>query len=153
MSNYKGHLAGGLVTALALVYIMSWWFEPTIMLATQLIVCALFGSLFPDIDTKSQGQLLSYRFLAVLLMVLVAQQRFQLALFCSAVGILPLVVHHRGLFHRVWFLAAICMSAVLYTSWYVPQYTVLVALHSLFFFMGALSHLWLDFGIKRMMKS
>lgn len=153
MPNYKGHLAGGFAVALILVYIMSWWLQPTFMVIIQLLLCALFGSLFPDIDTKSQGQLITYRFLAVLLIVLMVQQRFILALGCSAVGMLPLIVHHRGLFHRVWFIAAICLGGMSYTWVYMPQYTAIVALHTLFFFMGALSHIWLDVGFRRMFRA
>lgn len=152
MPNYKGHLAGGFVAALLLVYVVSWWMQPTVQIALQLMLCALFGSLFPDIDTKSQGQLLTYRFLAVVLIVLMVQERFTLALGCSAVAMLPLIVHHRGLFHRVWFIVALCASIMTYTWSYMPQYGIIVALHTFFFFIGALSHIWLDVGVKRMWK-
>lgn len=153
MPNYKGHLAGGVVVALGLVYAISWWLQPPFMIAAQWTLCALFGSLFPDIDTKSQGQLFTYRLLAVLLIILVTQQRFQLALGCSAVAILPLIVHHRGLFHRVWFITAICGGAVLYTWMMFPSYAHTIAIHTLFFYIGALSHIWLDLGIRRMWRA
>lgn len=153
MPNYKGHLAGGVVVALSLVYVISWWLQPPFMIGAQWMVCALFGSLFPDIDTKSQGQLLTYRLLAVVLLVLVAQQRFHLALGCCAVALLPLVVHHRGLFHRVWFVTAVCLAIVAYAQRFFPVYLSAVALHTLFFYLGALSHIWLDLGLKRMWKA
>ena len=150
MPNYKGHLTGGLIIALICVYIATLWMPLSIGLILQLLLCALFGSLFPDIDTKSQGQLLSYRILAVVLVVLIMQQRMAVALACSVVGIVPLVVHHRGLFHRVWFITALCVSVVLYAWLYIPFSAATVALHTFFFFIGALSHIWLDVGLKRM---
>ncbi|MGE0010086.1 MAG: metal-dependent hydrolase [Candidatus Babeliales bacterium] len=152
MPNYKSHLTGGLVAAGILLYFMSWWLSVSAALAVQLVLCALFGSLFPDIDTKSQGQLLSYRFLGIVLIVLILQQRVVLALACSAVGILPLIVHHRGLFHRAWFIAAVCIGIVTYAYLYQSAYLSLVVLHAVFFFVGALSHIWLDVGIKRMFR-
>lgn len=150
MPNYKGHLAGGLVISLIFMYVVSWWFPITIVIALQLLICALFGSLFPDIDTKSQGQLLSYRLLAAVIIMLVLQQRIILALACSSVALLPLVVHHRGLFHRAWFIGALSACIVLYTWSTMPQYGSAVALHTFFFMIGAFSHIWLDVGIKRM---
>lgn len=150
MPNYKGHLTGGLVIGLICVYIISWWLPLSIGITLQLLLCGLFGSLFPDIDTKSQGQLLSYRILAVVLLVLIIQQRTAIALACSAVGIVPLVVHHRGLFHRVWFITTLCAGVVLYAWLYWPVYASIVGLHTFFFFIGALSHIWLDVGLKRM---
>ncbi len=153
MPNYKGHLSGGLLTALLLLYALSWWVSFSLLHAIQLVFVALLGSLFPDIDTKSQGQLLAYRLLAILLIILVVQQRLALALACSAFAMVPLIVHHRGLFHRVWFIALLCASVVMYAWHAIPRVSNSVALYVLFFFIGALSHIWLDVGLKRMLRN
>lgn len=149
MPNYKGHLAGGLFVAILLLYLIR-FINPTVAIAAQLIACALFGSLFPDIDTKSKGQLLIYRMLALVLVLFIAQQRLQLAVGVSCVAILPLIVHHRGLFHRAWFILLICLAVIGYAWMMAPTSTYMVALHVLFFGVGALSHLYLDVGFKRM---
>lgn len=148
MPGYKGHLAGGATVALLTLLI----FPQTIFTAFACFSCALAGSLFPDIDTKSKGQLLFYRiFLAAFILLLFLRQIHVLVLL-SFLLFVPVLARHRGLFHRVWFLCFLSVGAFVYTGVCLEAYAYNVSISILFFLLGALSHVWLDIGLKGMIR-
>ena len=61
MSNYRGHLIGACIVYSVIIFVLSFHTKSFITL-TEWLLCTLLGSLFPDIDTKSKGQKLFYRF-------------------------------------------------------------------------------------------
>lgn len=148
MANYKGHLVGGAVTYGILFCLIPT--VPTMTRAAQWLAWCLAGSLFPDVDTKSKGHNLFYLAMLPLLLFLIAQSRYQLAALLAVASLLPLVAQHRGLFHRFWFLLIIAGALVLVVPIYTGIPTKTIRIDLLFFLAGALSHLWLDLGIRKM---
>ena len=151
MPGYKGHLVGGCVAYIVLisiVYIQC----PSYMIAGRWLVCALAGSLFPDIDVKSKGQNYFYWLILCLTIILLFMQQLRRLAVLSIVSILPMLVRHRGIFHRWWFIVAIAMGTWGVLCVYAPVYGKSLWLDMLFFIAGAFSHLWLDVGLRRMFK-
>jgi membrane-bound acyltransferase YfiQ involved in biofilm formation len=149
MPGYKGHLVGGTVAYLFLLSIFITQ-QTTVPTMFGWLICSLAGSLFPDVDITSKGQKILFRLLFVLFVGLVALQRMRGALMVSIISFVPLLVHHRGIFHRFWFIALVgCVPAV-YAYLYFPQLYGACITGGIFFIVGAYSHIYLDVGFKRM---
>lgn len=149
MAQGTEHMAGGIAVWLIAMYFLR-SYVTSFPLLVLLFFCAVSGSLFPDIDIKSKGQRLFYGLMAPAYIFLFTQKQY---LLCFAVGLCalaPVLATHRGLFHRWWFVitfagtwgyACLCMF---------PHQSQSISLATLFFMCGALSHLWLDFGLLKM---
>lgn len=149
MPCYKAHLTGGFVSALVLYSVLP-GAPCTLLRIGELLLCALAGSLFPDIDTKSKGQKYFYRLFAVACLALVYARHYKMVAFMSIGSFVPLVVVHRGVLHRAWFVVGVPIA--LY-GWYVlttGAVSYRLGYDTLFFIVGALSHLLLDLGFTRM---
>ncbi len=152
MPNYQVHLAGGSVAfAVALVLIVP-YSHPTALTAGEWLLFALAGSLFPDIDIKSKGQKYFYWMIFLLLLILAYTQRFIPMAIISIMSTIPLLAKHRGLFHRGWFVIGAPLGI-----WYVmalqyPAIKMALLYDMTFFIAGALSHLYLDMGLRKMAK-
>lgn len=151
MPGYKGHLAGGVV-AFGLVMFVLVLEQPTLSTGAEWLACALVGALFPDIDTKSKGQKWLYRLMLLIFAFLFIKQRFELIALMSLMLMVPLVVRHRGLTHKLWFIVALPTAAALFAAARLPQYADLFFWDALFFIAGAVSHLWLDLGFLKMFR-
>jgi len=152
MSNYKGHLTGGVATFASTYFALTMLQVSIPVNPLQLLLFCLFGSLFPDIDTKSKIQILSYRVAFVSFAVLAWFQRWSAVVLLSFLLLIPLVVHHRTLTHKKWFIVAIPTSLYIAAIIYQPQYALLVLWNGLFFIAGAFSHLILDYGLRIALK-
>jgi len=160
MPGYKGHLAGGCV-AYGLTLGLLYGFLPYVALAKygfsslvalRWLFCALAGSLFPDIDVKSKGQKYFYWVILGFFLLLIIERKFKLLAASSIVSVLPMLVKHRGIFHKTWFVVLAPLGLWALFGTYAPEYSFALFLDVLFFIVGALSHLWLDLGLKRMMR-
>lgn len=151
MPGYKGHLIGGLGCYGILVLVLSLSLYPISYHVLWLTLCCA-GSLFPDIDTKSKGQSLLYPVIAFCLVILWFQAAWDHFATLSLLAMLPLCCRHRGLFHNVWFIAIVTMLIVMRFLWIWPQAFDIISIAGLCFFLGAISHLYLDLGIKKMVK-
>jgi len=151
MPGYKGHLVGGAV-AFSITYLVARAWCPSLVAAGQWLGCALAGSLFPDIDVKSKGQNYFYWVVLFALIIITIQKRFELLAMVSVLSVIPMLVRHRGIFHKLWFVIALPMGLWLGTSVYFPAVTQQLFFQTLFFVVGAISHLWLDLGFRRMMR-
>ncbi len=144
MPGYKGHLVGGAIAFSCMILVFKWWQNPTFFVAIHYFFCTLLGSLFPDIDTKSRGQGIFYRALLVFLGILLFRGYQNVCIILSLLALTPLLVRHRGLFHKPWFLLCIPLGI----AWLCSSFglvTVPLAVGSAFFFItGALSHIALD---------
>ena len=148
MADYKGHLAGGAVAfAFALVFVTK-RFHPTIATTCEWLFFSLAGSLFPDIDIKSKGQKYFYWFILLLLLSLSFRKRYDLFMGVSIIALVPMLVKHRGIFHRVWFVIGAPLLLWYIISMQFPAMSVPILLDAIFFIVGALSHLWLDMGFR-----
>lgn len=151
MPNYKGHLIGGFFTYLALLYLLR-NHSPTVLTIGEWLFFTLMGALFPDIDTKSKGQKFFYRVVFVLLLLLLVQMRFQVIAFVSFVALFPLLIRHRGITHSLWFIMGLSLCTIALAHICVPNFAAIVFFDTLFFFVGALSHLILDLGLRKVFK-
>jgi hypothetical protein len=167
MPGYKGHLAGGLVVSGLGIYLLTSYAGAafagiaqshitgvTATWATQAewLLFGLAGSLFPDIDVKSRGQHYFYWFVLILLSWCALKRRYDMALGISIMAVIPMLARHRGLFHRAWFVIVMPLLVWLICSCYKPSMSNGLLIDSYFFIAGALSHLWLDMGLKRMLR-
>ncbi len=152
MPNYQTHLAGGSIAfALALVCIVP-YMHPSPLTAGEWLLFALAGSLFPDIDIKSKGQKYFYWMIFILLCILTYTQRFIPLAMISILAMIPMLTKHRGLFHRAWFIIGAPMLLWYTMSVQYPPITRPLFYDICFFISGALSHLWLDMGLRKMIR-
>ncbi len=154
MPNYKKHLAGGCIIYGLINYlnIKLDLFPVDLNLQMQALAACLIGSLFPDIDTKSKIQKYIYFMILVMSIYLMAIGLEYQAGIITTMSLLPLIVSHRGLFHRTWFII-MCLSIGNYLC-YLNQacWFKNCAYLSVFFLIGVISHIWLDMGWKKLFK-
>lgn len=153
MPNYKGHLVGGLIAYLISLYLVVMYTTwPTIFTAVEWLFFALVGSLFPDVDVKSKGQNYFYWFIALLLGYFFVLKHFTMMATIGVVAVIPQLVRHRGIFHRIWFITLLPLGLAMILCSYVPKCQTIFLFDAFFFIAGAISHLWLDLGFKRMLR-
>lgn len=152
MPNYKGHLVGGTIVYLFILFICIGTIKLSLLSAIEWFLFTLAGSLFPDIDTKSKGQKYFYFGALLLFIFLTAQKQFQMVTCCSFIIMTPLLVRHRGIFHNPLFVifVPLCVWVIIYSL--IPRISHRFFLNMLFFIAGALSHIWLDLGTSQMMR-
>ena len=151
MPGYRGHLVGGAV-AFGVIFLGARNIvQPTWLTLIEWLGFALLGSLFPDIDIKSKGQKVFYWFTLLLFITLIIQRKFQLLSYVSILAVIPLLVRHRGLFHRLWFIIGMPILVAALVVNCSPKYAQPIAFDTLFFIGGAISHLWLDLGLRQML--
>lgn len=143
MPGYRVHLIGASVMYLGIIYLMQSAHLSASTLFQGFIFC-LIGSLFPDIDIKSKGQKLFYILLLIILIMLAMQQKYCMFAIMSFLGIIPILVKHRGIFHHIWFLMAIACAFSLFVKSFCGWYEGIMLNNVWFFFTGALSHILLD---------
>lgn len=148
MANYKGHLAGGFAIFLVTVYCLR-NYNPTIITLGEWLAFCLAGSLFPDIDTKSKGQKLFYRLSLLILLTFILNKQYTAASMLSVAAFVPMLVNHRALFHRLWFIVLFPSVIAVVLTAYMPQHAVIIRLDTVCFVMGAFSHLLLDLGVRK----
>jgi hypothetical protein len=151
MPNYKGHLYGAaffyiLVLMLLCLYYLS---------AAHIIIwfiCTLLGGLFPDIDTKSKGQMIFYKLIVIIIAFCIIYKAYYIGACLSLISFWPLLVKHRGLFHRLWFLLLLTGGGCYVLIQVLPVYQNDILACAGFFAVGFVSHLYLDMGLKGMLK-
>lgn len=151
MPQYRTHIFGGAI-AFGLLWLLLLGVKPSLGTSVEWLFFAVLGSLFPDVDITSKGQKIFFRLLALVFIYYVFQQNIINLSIIGAIALFPLLVRHRGIFHRVWFIFLLGLITITWTYFCFPRYKYLVAWDVAFFTVGALSHIWLDLGIKRMMK-
>ncbi len=148
MSQFKGHVLGGLVAYGAVVFLFS---LTTVPLATHLqwIIATFAGALFPDIDIKSKGQHLFLKILLLLLILCLFLHAYIPVVLVLIFSLLPLIIPHRGLFHDLSFIVLITAAIDLVLIFVLPYKGETIITTSLFFLLGVFSHLLLDKGVKK----
>ena len=154
MAGYKGHIAGGLVTAVACTFAVSLLpyeqlsayadlLQGWQTLAGVFIVAMLFA-LFPDVDIKSKGQSLFYWLIFIVDALLIWNKQIQAAAYLGVIALLPLLSKHRGWTHSV-VAAFLVPSPIVLVPYLYSERIVAVAV--LFYgaaVVGYLSHIALD---------
>ena len=147
MAKGSNHIVAGICIGLCGLY-----FFQLQNSSVDCLICffaSIAGSLFPDIDIKSKGQKLFYGIMAPFYIFLFAQGQWALCFLVGLSALFPLLCNHRGLYHSLWFIVGFVglWSAAMVALF--PLYSNQIVIGSLFFICGALSHLWLDFGLKK----
>lgn len=143
MPGYRSHLVGGFVTYLAIIQAIS-WYNPSHMTIIQGFLFCLLGALFPDIDVKSKGQNVFYSILLCLMILLLYKQQYCLFTVLSLLGVIPMLVKHRGIFHHLWFLLLLSIIATGIVKLWCGYFAIVMINNCWFFFAGAVSHVVLD---------
>lgn len=143
MPGYRGHLMGGTAVYLVILHCIQ-SYNPSFSYALQGLFFCLIGALFPDVDIKSKGQKLFYIFVLAALVVFLWYNRLDLFIALSLLSVVPLLVRHRGIFHKVWFLIFLSISTALMIGSYHSDYSSWAMHNALFFLAGALSHVFFD---------
>lgn len=143
MPSYRVHLVASLIIYLGVIHCCSLVSFTASSLVQGLLFC-LFGSLFPDVDIKSRGQQIFYLLLVVILAALLWFKQHCLFVVMSFVGIVPILVRHRGIFHHVWFLTIMTIFCSFLISVWCGVHQTIMTQNIWFFFIGSLSHVFLD---------
>lgn len=148
MPNYKSHISGGFLVFVPMVLFLIPRHHPSLTTVLEWLACIIAGSLFPDIDTKSKGQRYFYILMIPFLIFLIIRHQYRPLAIASTCAFVPLLVSHRGIFHRLWFVVAIP-----FIGWYMvtaqfPYLHTALLFDTVFFVVGAISHLWLDLGFR-----
>lgn len=151
MPSYKVHLVGGAATYAAVTAIAS--LAPIASQPKQfqllLLGCALTGSIFPDIDIASRIQIIFFRIMLVVLPLLLFFQYYTSFICMALLSISLVIIKHRTLTHRVWFLLLITIAGVSTACTKHPSFTTLATLAGTHFFIGSVSHLILDIVVHK----
>lgn len=148
MPQHKTHLFVGFLSYIVAIYLILFLGPLGFERKIELLMYTLIGALFPDIDTKSKIQRILYILFFVLLLLLAYTKQYGAATAMGIFACIPLMVHHRTLFHSLIFLIFLGVSAIVATHMYYPAYTIKMAYNMLFFLAGVFSHLWADRGFK-----
>lgn len=149
MAKGTTHMVVGALLALCVSFCMQNYFEFRLPVTWFFLClcCAIAGSIFPDIDTKSKGQKFFYLAIAFIYSLLAFYKYYSIAIVLGLISFVPLIVSHRSLLHSLWFIMII-VGSVYYGALIVfPSYGQLILISSLFFMLGVISHLVLDFGV------
>ncbi len=167
MAMFRGHLWGGIVAVVPLVFAVQKWCVPTIIPELTffdvaiMFGCSILGGLWPDIDTKSVGQGLFYKIFFVVDIFLIIEKKFIESAILGLLAMTPLLGKHRGWTHRWWTALLIPSSIIIFHSIFSEELQVLkkppffsgkLLFTSLHFYLAAVtgyfSHLVLDKKIK-----
>lgn len=143
MPGYRGHLVGGVITYAVTMQVLK-YAQPNAHVILQGLVCCLLGSLFPDVDVKSKGQKVFYYLLLSFLLYCLFAHKWRMFVMASVLGVTPLLVRHRGIFHEVWFLLLVTLAMMVAVTSLQKAYEPVLLSNCFFFFAGCLSHVFLD---------
>ena len=156
MPDYRTHIAGG-VAAYALLlaiplYLFGKHFDLDITLLAWLLICAIAGALFPDIDIKSKGQMIFGKVAALLIVAGLLLQNWLFLSSLSIILLFPLIVHHRSVTHQLWFVLTVPLCMPILAALFSKNFIAPAFWGYLFFAAGATSHILLDFGVVNSMR-
>lgn len=146
MPGYKTHaVVGGLTFIFSFCLLQKLFlFSCSSLTALSYFLATILGSLFPDVDTKSKGQMIFYQCVLFYLLFLMWFKKVTLFMIITCIMMIPLLVPHRGVFHRISFLFFLALLLSILSSVYTMYKTVDNILHIWFFFIGAVSHVIID---------
>lgn len=144
MPGYKVHIVGGMVTFAALSFALQPYLQLTPTIAFQCLGATILGALFPDVDIKSKGQGIFYKGMLICLVLLLWKKQAYLFVMMSFLALVPVLVRHRGLFHRMWFVVVMPLTIAFLAGQSFPAHAGVLLQTTCFFSAGAVSHLVLD---------
>lgn len=150
MPGYKTHLVGGGVLFATIAYLSPLSKYPTVWTPAFAAVCfclCLLGSLFPDIDIKSKGQMVFYKLLAMAIGFAIFSKEWETLSVLSLLSTIPLMLRHRGATHHPWFLILLAFTLAFLLNRHAGIDTKYTTIMAFFFGVGAFSHIILDRGV------
>ena len=154
MSDYRGHLWGGVVffvgLAAAVVAFSAKAGSPEWVEVFRgwkvlvLLGIALLMALWPDVDIDSKGQRLFYRIFLAADVVLIAGKLYQLAAILGLLAMIPIVGRHRGWTHTIWAAVLVTLPILVLPMYFKGDHTLAGLPYFLAAFVGYVSHLVLD---------
>ncbi len=146
MPGYKVHVGAGALFYAGALFIVSSMFvlNPSFFTALEWFFCCILGALFPDVDTKSKGQIIFYELVSICLLFFLWKSEIAAFIWVSLLSMVPVLVRHRGLFHKVWFVILTPFVGSLALLFCYPVNSTLLLGYSFFFAVGALSHIFFD---------
>lgn len=148
MPQHKTHLSIGFLVYIVCLYVALFFGPISWERKIELLMYTLIGALFPDIDTKSKIQRVMYIIFFFLLLLLAYTQQYFAATITGILSCVPLMVHHRALFHSMLFLSLLGVCAIVFVHLQCPAYTVSMSYNTIFFLAGVFSHLYADGSLK-----
>lgn len=147
MPKYKAHLIFGTFSFLVCVYLsfILIHFCPTILQIIGCFLCALLGSIFPDIDTTSKMQRIFFLFSSISLLSSIIFRFWFLFFNLSFVTLIVMLLKHRTLTHNIWFILVLSILLAFMSMFFGGFLGLDLALGSFSFLIGAISHILLDF--------
>jgi len=149
MPGYKTHSSAAIGSALLLIvatHTKTPFWAWVCLANVARVVAGLLGGLFPDIDIKSKGQQLLYALVIPLLVAALLAKHVVFSILLSAVAILPPLLPHRGITHNFWFILCAPLIGPLLVYVYCPEYLTYAIDLYIYFTLGAITHLALDYG-------
>ena len=154
MSDYRGHLWGGVVFFVGLAgavvalskkvgspaWVEVFWGWKVLVL----FGIALLMALWPDVDTDSKGQRLFYRIFLAADMLLIVAKLHQLAAILGLLAMIPIVGQHRGWTHTIWAAVLVALPFFVLPMYFTGQPTMVGLPYFLAALVGYGSHLVLD---------
>ena len=146
MPTYRIHIIGGLASFGACYQVLQTW-APTLPLTwhhwATFGALAVLGSIFPDIDVKSNMQKIFYGCM-VLALPVAYYVNFKAFMILAILSGTFLILRHRGITHQAWFLIAMPLALGGYLVSQHAHQAELIFPGCLFFSVGGLSHILLD---------
>lgn len=147
MGGYRAHLSFSTCVFFLLLIIFFAKSGPSLLLVGELFCVTLLGSLFPDVDIKSKGQKFMYTALFICMIPSIIQGNFMLVALILWISLIPMMVRHRGIFHDPLYVTFFISCIWYVLSIYRNDFAQKIFLHTIFFIIGAQSHLLLDYGL------
>ncbi len=146
MPGYKEHIVGaiffwGLCLLGMTVFEM---FKPSLFSASVLLVIAVLGALFPDVDTNSKGQHIIYGIILIADIILIVSGQFILAAMLGFFALFPAIGSHRGWTHTWWAMFIVPLPIIFLPKLYYNINLIKVLPYYTAWVFGYLSHLILD---------
>jgi len=155
MPGYKTHISGAiymwsialmvivLVQALSNTGFFTWYH------GLEWLLAALVGGQFPDVDIKSKAQQRLYAVVIFMGVIMFGVSYiFNYSYYTLAVmlliSLLPLVFNHKRIMHSWLVITGLVVVVYGVTYYYYPFLVAFMWYDLLFFWLGAMSHLWLD---------
>lgn len=154
MPKYKTHLFAGFIVYIVIFLIFNNLLNLNIKTFNNYkylyLGSCLFGSLFPDIDTKSMIQKILYFLLFISLLIAIFMQKWQISAILGVISLIPIISNHRGITHRIWFVIFIPLVIPISIYYYNKNLLEPFFIAYLFFMSGAISHILLDKSISKL---
>lgn len=144
MPGYRCHTLAGVIALIAAALISA---KLQLYLIVERSIFCLAGALFPDLDITSRGRNLYLRFMPFFIISAFFCHKLHVIVLICVYALLMYNVRHRGIFHRIWFIAISGFIAAYCYAECAGNTRILV--NAIFFLVGGFTHVVLDYGLRK----